>query len=111
MTARPRLIMWVLRSDGEDEPRTMRLPASSVKTVGRGTRADFVLPGDELLSRVHCRLSASTEKLVIEDLASTNGTHVNGQRVEKKDLKEGDRLRIGRSEFSVARDPSRSEAE
>ncbi len=89
----------------------MRLPTGSVRTVGRGTRADFVLPGDELLSRVHCRLSASADKLVVEDLASTNGTHVNGLRVEKKELKAGDRLRIGRSEFSVARDPSRAEAE
>ena len=111
MTAAQRLIMWVLRSDGDNGPRTMRLPTGSVKTVGRGTRADFVLSGDELISRVHCRLSASADKLVVEDLASTNGTHVNGQRVEREDLEEGDRLRIGRSEFSVARDPSRAEAE
>ena len=109
MTAPQQLIMWVLRSDGEDEPRTLRLPAGSVRTVGRGRRSDFIMSNDTLISRVHCRLSASEAQLVVEDLDSTNGTYVNGERVKAMRLEEGDRLRVGRSEFSVARDPSRVE--
>ena len=109
MTETQRLIMWVLRSNGEDEPRTLRLPAGSVRTVGRGRQSDFIMPDDELISRVHCRLSASEAQLLVEDLDSTNGTYVNGECVEAMGLKEGDRLRVGRSEFSVARDPARVE--
>ncbi len=98
--------MWVLRTEGDD-PRTLRLPPGAVRTVGRGTRADFIV-ADPMMSRVHCRLSASEGELVVEDLGSTNGTFVNGARVEAIGLDEGHRLRIGRSEFNITRDPSPS---
>ena len=94
--------MWILREAG-DEPRMLRLPPGAIRTVGRGRRSDFVMP-DPMMSRVHCRLVASEAELVVEDLASTNGTFVNGGRVETIALQEGDRLRIGRSEFTVVRD-------
>ena len=94
--------MWILRADG-DEPRLFRLPPGAVRTVGRGDRSDFVV-SDALMSRVHCRLVASEAELVVEDLDSTNGTFVNGARVETIALEEGDQLRIGRSRFTVARD-------
>lgn len=94
--------MWTLRGEGQ-EPQTLRLPPGAVRTVGRGNRSDFVV-SDPLLSRVHCRLVASQAELVVEDLDSTNGTFVNGARVEVRALADGDQLRIGRSEFTVARD-------
>ena len=98
--------MWVLRTEGEN-PRTLRLPLGAVRTVGRGTRADFIV-ADAMMSRVHCRLSASESELVVEDLGSTNGTFVNGARVEAIGLEVGDHLRIARSEFNISRDPSPS---
>ncbi len=94
--------MWVLRTEGS-QPRMLRLPPGTARTVGRGPRSDFVV-SDTLMSRIHCRLVASEGELVVEDLDSTNGTFVNGTRVEAVALQEGDRLRIGRSEFTVARD-------
>ena len=100
--AESRPTMWILRAD-YGEPRMLRLPPGAIRTVGRGRRSDFVMP-DPMMSRVHCRLVASEAELVIEDLGSTNGTFVNGGRVETIALEEGDRLRIGRSEFTVVRD-------
>ena len=91
---------WVLESQDEP-PVTLRLPPGSVKTVGRTARADFMLDAP-LVSRLHCRLSAeASDQLVVEDLESTNGILVNGARVERAVLREGDTLTIGRVEFTV----------
>lgn len=94
--------VWILRwTQEQHEALTFRLTAGSVKTIGRATRADFILDA-ALVSRVHCRLTAhSAARLEVQDLGSTNGTYVNGHRITRADLKEGDRLRIGRAELSV----------
>jgi pSer/pThr/pTyr-binding forkhead associated (FHA) protein len=91
---------WILTSRGE-KITTLRLPPGVVKTVGRATRADFILD-EPLVSRVHCRLTADkSDQLVVEDLASTNGTLVNGKVVSRQVLKAGDCLKIGVVEFDV----------
>ncbi len=94
--------IWVLRSD--DPPVVLRLPGGASRTIGRNPRADFVIDSP-LLSRVHCRLSASDTRLAVEDLQSTNGTYVNGDRVRQSELRNGDRLRLGRVELTVAVEP------
>src|SRR6476620_9582928 len=91
---------WILQSDGDD-PITLRLPAGSVKTVGRTARADFIVDA-ALISRIHCRLTADrSDQLVVEDLGSTNGTLVNGKKIDRMVLKAGERLTVGRIEFQV----------
>jgi ABC transport system ATP-binding/permease protein len=97
--------MWILQSREELEPGTVtfRILPGSVKTVGRATRADFVVDA-ALVSRFHCRLTASPSgALEVEDLRSTNGTFVNGERVQRLALAEGDRVRVGRVELVVGR--------
>ena len=96
--------MWVLRSN--DPAVVMRLPPGASRTIGRSPRADFVVDSP-LLSRVHCRVSAADAGLAVEDLQSTNGTYVNGERVRQSPLRHGDRLRLGRFELTVTaeRDP------
>jgi pSer/pThr/pTyr-binding forkhead associated (FHA) protein len=91
---------WTLRSR-DDNPVIFRLPADSVKTMGRTARADFIIDA-ALISRLHCRLTADrSDQLVVEDLGSTNGTSVNGERVERRVLKAGDVLTVGRVDFDV----------
>ena len=94
--------MWVLRATIDERTRILRLLPGSARTLGRGTQADFVV-GDALVSRVHCRLTASERELVMEDLESTNGTFVNDVRCKVSSLEEGDRIRLGQVEFSVGR--------
>ena len=94
--------MWILRSSGTDGSLIFRLPPGAAKTVGRATRADFVVDA-ALVSRLHCRVVAGVENIEVEDLSSTNGTFVNDQRVDKGRLGAGDRLRIGRVELKVER--------
>ena len=58
-----------------------------------------------LVSRVHCRLIAHPGgELEVRDLDSTNGTFVNGTRVQTARLASGDRLQIGRVELVALRD-------
>jgi len=93
--------MWILRSSESDEAVfTFRLGPGAIKTVGRAPRSDFVVDA-ALVSRIHCRLTATLDQLEVVDLASTNGTYVNGQRVKMATLAEGDRLRVGRVELRV----------
>jgi pSer/pThr/pTyr-binding forkhead associated (FHA) protein len=90
---------WILEST--DPILTLRLPAGSMKTLGRTARADFIVDA-ALVSRIHCRLSADAQdQLVVEDLGSTNGTLVNGQRVDRTVLRTGDVLTVGRVAFTV----------
>jgi len=92
--------MWILRSSEADGSLTFRLPAGASRTMGRGPRADFIVDL-ALVSRIHCRVTAGSDRLEVEDLSSTNGTFINDTRVEKGQLADGGRLRIGRVELAV----------
>ena len=79
-----------------------RITPGNVKTVGRAPRADFVVDA-ALVSRLHCRLAAGSGEIEATDLRSTNGTYVNGERVARAVLRDGDRLRVGAVELVVMR--------
>ncbi len=68
--------------------------------VGRSSDLDMVLVED-MVSRKHARIAMGGEGILIEDLGSTNGTFVNGEKVKKAKLKEGDRVLIGTSILKV----------
>jgi len=94
--------MWTLQSiDPVDSDLVFRLLPGSLKTIGRAPGVDFVVDA-ALVSRVHCRLTLSdTNELLLEDLGSTNGTFVNGEKVPKAVLSDGDKVTVGRIEFVV----------
>jgi pSer/pThr/pTyr-binding forkhead associated (FHA) protein len=95
--------MWILQGSGTDAHSwTFRMNAGGIKTVGRASRADFVVDA-ALVSRLHCRLEAGPDSLEVFDLKSTNGTYVNDRRVDHARLAIGDRLRVGRVELTVDR--------
>ena len=96
--------MWLLKTGEEAEvPFSFRILAGNVKTMGRATRADFIVDAP-LVSRVHCRLTAGASELEVVDLESTNGTFVNGERVTRVAMRSGDRLKVGRVELLVTKD-------
>ena len=94
--------MWTLQSvEPADAGLTFRLLPGTLKTLGRAPRADFVVDA-ALVSRVHCRFTLDDgNQLELEDLGSTNGTFVNGKKVAKALLSDGDQLTIGRVKFVV----------
>lgn len=68
--------------------------------VGRGEDSDpqFI---DPRVSRTHARIVVYRGSARIEDLGSTDGTYLNGDRVTASELKNGDKLRFGGSVFLV----------
>ena len=76
--------------DGGGEIRIGRLPGLAVTLL------------DTKVSREHCRVYCQATGWIVEDLDSRNGTYVNAQRVKKRLLQPGDRLRVGQSEFEYS---------
>jgi hypothetical protein len=71
--------------------------------LGRSADADIVL-GDQFSSGRHARLAPHGDAVVLEDLGSTNGTYLNGEPLGgPQPLHDGDRIRIGDSEFTFER--------
>ena len=70
------------------------LPAGAAVVVGRTWPSDSVVD-DPSLSRQHARFTSTGDGVLVEDLESTNGTWVNGARVEKARVALGDVIRLG----------------
>jgi hypothetical protein len=81
----------VIREDGGE--RTVTLGSPTV-TIGRLADCDVVL-NDKGASRKHAQLRLREGTWTITDLGSTNGTRLNGQTIQSRDLTDGDRITIG----------------
>ncbi|WP_138759855.1 FhaA domain-containing protein [Modestobacter altitudinis] len=88
-----RQVAHVLVVDG---PGTKHVLEQGSNVLGRGTEADIRLP-DTGVSRKHVDVQLVGTVVTVEDLGSTNGTLVNGRRVGRQDLADGDVIRIGHS--------------
>jgi len=66
--------------------------------IGRAPDNDFVL-SDPLVSAHHARIEWNDDGVLITDLGSTNGTFVEGQRVDAVTLVDGNTLTIGRTQI------------
>jgi len=95
--------MWTLKTETESQTAfSFRILPGNIKTLGRSTGAEFIVDAQRV-SRLHCQLSAGATQLEVVDLDSTNGTYVNGQRIRRAMLKDGDTLAIGHVELVVSR--------
>jgi pSer/pThr/pTyr-binding forkhead associated (FHA) protein len=86
-----------LKKDGTTS--SFSLP-STVTFIGRRQDCDFCIPL-MVVSRRHCEVNLDAGKVTIRDLASRNGTLVNGEPIEEAQLKPGDVLKIGPVELVV----------
>jgi pSer/pThr/pTyr-binding forkhead associated (FHA) protein len=77
--------------------------------IGRSSELDMVLV-EEMVSRKHARIALTDGTISIEDLGSTNGTFVNGEKVQQGSLREGDRVLIGTNILKVVAAPQDAEA-
>ncbi len=68
-------------------------------TLGRGNDNQIMLK-DPYISKKHLKIVEDEGKFYLEDLNSSNGTYVNGERImDVVELKNGDRIRVGQVEF------------
>ncbi|MBT8495643.1 MAG: GGDEF domain-containing protein [Deltaproteobacteria bacterium] len=65
-------------------------------TIGRSEHSDVQLR-DSGISRRHCNFIREGTRFKVEDLDSRNGTYVNGKRISRAILEDGDKVQLGRS--------------
>lgn len=91
----------MLRSDHHED-----VVLDDVITVGRERDCSLRIQ-DKRISRHHARITVVGTRVVVEDLRSTNGTFVNGKRIEQSEpIWPGDELRFNNLTFRVVSDPA-----
>src|SRR5262245_37753367 len=81
--------------EGVDKGRVFRDLKTPV-TIGR-EEGNVLRLNDERVSRFHAKVQFDNEEIILTDLESTNGTRVNGNVVQIRRLRPGDRVGLGRS--------------
>lgn len=74
----------------------------AITTLGRDPDSDIFL-NDVTVSRHHCRISFTEGGLTLADSGSTNGTYLNGERIDEVGLTVGDRVFVGKFHMAVTR--------
>ena len=99
-TPAPSGVSLVLLRDRPEHRRRFDLAGPST-TIGRREECDLRIPlGD--VSRKHCAVHVGDDgDLRLQDLGSSNGTYVNGRRVQESPLLAGDLIQIGSLKFLV----------
>ena len=84
-----------------DSQQGLEVDVSDVTVLGRSDEADVILQ-DPYASDFHMRLVAQENDLMLHDLGSTNGTYVNGRRVNVPTaVRRGDTIQIGKTVLEV----------
>jgi hypothetical protein len=92
--------LLVIRSPELQEGTTIEVTAPTI--VGRDGQAGIRLDRDEFASGRHARIEPRPEGAWVSDLGSTNGTFVNGKKLERDQLaRVGDLIRVGETELQV----------
>jgi pSer/pThr/pTyr-binding forkhead associated (FHA) protein len=94
---------------GRYQGTVVPLPDGAEIAIGRESDLDIVLQED-MVSRKHAKVIAQGGEIQITDLGSTNGTFVNGQKVKRARIGEGDRVLVGTSLMKVVRAEATTEA-
>jgi adenylate cyclase len=76
------------------------LPETASVVVGRAPTSDFPII-DPTISRRHAQILRQEDRILLRDLGSSNGTYVNGVRVESAELKPGDLVTFGKVMFRL----------
>ncbi|HUE81580.1 MAG TPA: DUF4123 domain-containing protein [Pyrinomonadaceae bacterium] len=85
---------------GPHEGEKIEVAEGQAVRIGRTTKADIALQ-DTFMSSLHFSVECSPKTCRVQDLGSRNGTTVNGKRVPKAKLRDGDRIHAGRTDFVV----------
>lgn len=89
----------VVKSGDLDAGEDFALNSSQV-TIGRGLRNDIAIASDEYASARHARFEPRQDGVWVQDLGSTNGTYLNGTRLEQpRLLTAGDVIRVGETDL------------
>src|SRR5436190_20773108 len=85
------VVLVMFRADGQRRSFSI---TRDMTVIGRREDCDLRIPLSDV-SRKHCRLILNGETIKVEDLGSSNGTYINGERVQQAELSAGDTLQVG----------------
>jgi pSer/pThr/pTyr-binding forkhead associated (FHA) protein len=89
----------VVKSPDLDEGEDFELDSAQL-TIGRGGQNDIAIRSDEYASARHARFEPRQDGVWVQDLGSTNGTYLNGARLERpRRLTGGDVVRVGETDL------------
>ncbi len=89
----------VARSPALEEGTEFDIDSSAV-TIGRSAQNVVAIERDEFASARHARIEPRRDGVWVNDLGSTNGTYVNGVRIDRpRKLVDGDLVRAGETEL------------
>jgi two-component system, cell cycle response regulator len=101
----PERVAWLYVISGSDVGRDFRLGADTL--LGRDTSCDVILFDDHRVSKEHARIVREGQEFVLYDLASLNGTLINGTRVQRRFLDDNDEIAIGTTRLLFKVTPKR----
>jgi uncharacterized RDD family membrane protein YckC len=79
-------------------------PVTGPLAIGRHPESDIQIAHEKTASRNHARVIPEADGCWIEDLASANGTKVNGERIARRLLRHGDAIQIGGTRITFEED-------
>jgi hypothetical protein len=89
----------VVKSPDLDEGQDFEVDSAQL-TIGRGGQNDIPIRSDEYASARHARFEPRHDGVWVQDLGSTNGTYLNGARLERpRRLAQGDVVRVGETDL------------
>ncbi len=89
----------VVKSQDLEEGEDYELNSTQL-TIGRGHQNDIAISTDEYASARHARFEPRQDGVWVQDLGSTNGTYLNGTRLEHpRRLTQGDIVRVGETDL------------
>jgi hypothetical protein len=102
--APPKKREWRMAVVKPESERGQAWPINGDATIGRGGGCTVPLTFDTFVSQVHARAHMRDGNLWVEDMGSTNGTIVNGKKIDQPTrLKRGDRVQVGETVLEVER--------
>ena len=94
------VVMVMFRADGQRRSFSI---TRDMSVIGRREDCDLRIPLSDV-SRKHCRMIVNGQTIKVEDLGSSNGTYINGERIQQAELSAGDTLQVGPVVFVVQMD-------
>src|SRR5687767_13195484 len=105
MSDRPRYALRFISGKYQGGEFPLRMNREII--IGRSSDLDMVLVED-MVSRRHAKITTTDAEILIQDMGSTNGTFVNGEKIAgRARLTEGDRILVGTSIIKVVRSEER----
>lgn len=93
----PLIVASLIVTKGEQLGTRFKIVSGSL--IGRDPNFCDIVLSDESVSRQHAKIRREGDEFFIYDLASTNGTFVNGELVIRAPLRDGDRISMGNTEL------------